>query len=364
MRLLYIAPRYYPHVGGVEYVVKSVAERLAERGHEATVFCGEPGVVNPKEEWINNVRVVRWPIWAPGGAYHFPKMREALERWLLDTARESDVVHLHSVHSFFTMYSLGVLRNINVYRVLTPHYHGTGHTLFRRILWMIWRRNVKRALADVELVHSVSKYEKQLLARDFGVEPVVVEHGVEEWILEVPWSPSGYAMYSGRIEKYKNVHRLANIVKHLNEMGSTLELKVFGEGGFKQKLKRYLDNLGLKYELKPPQPYNEYIKHVSRADFIGLLSEKEAFGQTVNEANALGAPVVVVEPWGLNFKERTRTLITKLNKSDEEIAREVVTFLEKARKQPKPKVPSWSQVVDLYIKMLYNGNQFQLKETS
>jgi len=28
MRVLYIAPSYYPHIGGVEYVVKSVAERL------------------------------------------------------------------------------------------------------------------------------------------------------------------------------------------------------------------------------------------------------------------------------------------------------------------------------------------------
>ena len=65
-------------------------------------------------------------------------------------------------------------------------------------------------------------------------------------------------------------------------------------------------------------------------------------------------PVVIVEPWGLNFKERTRTLITKLSKSDEEIAEEIAMFLEEARKQPKSKVPSWSQVVDLYIKNLYS----------
>ncbi|MEM4488964.1 MAG: glycosyltransferase family 4 protein [Desulfurococcaceae archaeon] len=349
-----MVPRYYPHIGGVEYVVKSVAERLAGRGHEVTVLCGEPGIDNPREEWTNNVRVVRWPIWAPGGAYYFPRIREALEQWLLSTAREIDVVHFHSVHSVFTVYSLSILRNSSVHRVLTPHYHGTGHTFFRRTLWVIWRRYVRRAMTSVDLVHSVSMYEKQLLARDFGIEPVVVEHGVEEWILEVPWNPSGYAMYSGRVEKYKNVHGLANIVKHLNEMGLSLELKVFGEGGFKQKLKHYLDKLGVKYELKPPQPYSEYINYLSRASFFGLLSEREAFGQTVNEANAIGVPVVIAEPWGLNFKERTRTLIVKLSRRDEEIAREVATFLEEAREQPKPKVPSWSQVVDLYIKTLYS----------
>jgi len=356
VKLLIVSPSYYPNIGGVEHVVKSVTERLTLRGHEVTVLCGEPGIGNPREEWINKVRVVRWPIWAPGGAYHIPRMREAFERWLLDIARESDVVHFHSVHSVFTVYSLSILRNYgiyDIYRVLTPHYHGTGHTFLRKALWVVWREYVRRAMASVDVVHSVSSYEEQLLARDFGVKPIVVEHGVEEWILEVPWNPSGYAMYSGRIEKYKNVHRLANIVKHLNKMGLSLELKVFGEGGFKQKLKQYLDKLGVKYELKPPQRYDEYINYLSRASFFGLLSEREAYGQTVNEANAIGVPVVIAEPWGLNFKERTRTLMVNLSMSDEEIARKVAAFLEEAKKQPKPKVPSWSQVVDLYIKILY-----------
>jgi glycosyltransferase involved in cell wall biosynthesis len=42
MRILLIAPSYYPHIGGVEYVVKSVAERLARAGHE--VVAGEPSI--------------------------------------------------------------------------------------------------------------------------------------------------------------------------------------------------------------------------------------------------------------------------------------------------------------------------------
>ncbi|MEM1925340.1 MAG: glycosyl transferase family 1, partial [Pyrobaculum sp.] len=87
---------------------------------------------------------------------------------------------------------------------------------------------------------------------------------------------------------------------------------------------------------------------------FGLLSEKESYPQSVNEANAIGVPVVIAEPWGLNFRERTRTLIVNLSMSDEEIARMVAAFLDEAKEQPKPKVPSWSQVVDLYIKSLYS----------
>jgi len=42
VKLMLVAPRYYPHIGGVEYVVKSVAERLARMGHDVIVLAGEP----------------------------------------------------------------------------------------------------------------------------------------------------------------------------------------------------------------------------------------------------------------------------------------------------------------------------------
>ncbi|MEM3713148.1 MAG: glycosyltransferase family 4 protein [Thermoproteota archaeon] len=355
MKLLFIVSHYYPYMGGVEYVVKSVAERLARKGHEVNVFCGEPGIGKPREEVVNGVSVVRWPVWSPGDAYHIPRMRSSLKRWLLGSVKDYDVVHFHSVHSVFTMYSLSVLRGSRVQKVLTPHYHGTGHTLFRRLLWKGWRRFVKSALRYVDVVHTVSNVEALYVTRNFCVKPLTIEHGVEEWLSNISWNPSDYIMYSGRIEKYKNIHRLVKIVKILNETGLDLKLKIFGDGPFKRKLLSFFNRLKVEYELNPPQPYKEYIHYLSKATLFGLLSEKEAFGQTVNEANALGVPVVVVEPWGLNFKERTRTLITKLSKSDEEIAKEIATFLEEARKQPKSKVPSWNQVVDLYIKSLYSS---------
>jgi glycosyltransferase involved in cell wall biosynthesis len=67
MRIALVAPSYYPSIGGVEYVVKSVAERLASIGHEVTVVAGDPGAEEPREEEANGVEVVRWPVWSPGG---------------------------------------------------------------------------------------------------------------------------------------------------------------------------------------------------------------------------------------------------------------------------------------------------------
>ncbi|MEM2465225.1 MAG: glycosyltransferase, partial [Candidatus Bathyarchaeia archaeon] len=130
---------------------------------------------------------------------------------------------------------------------------------------------------------------------------------------------------------------------------------IFGEGSFKHKLKQYLDKLGIKYELKPPQPYKEYINYLSRANLFGLLSEKEAFGQAVNEANAIGVPVVVAKPWGVNFSGRCKTLVVNLEKDDYVIAGEIRDLMKRCTKESRSKVPVWSEVVEAYVKYLYSG---------
>jgi glycosyltransferase involved in cell wall biosynthesis len=252
------------------------------------------------------------------------------------------------------VYSLNVLKDYEVCRVLTPYYHGTGHTIFRKLLWKLWRFHVKNLLRFVHVIHTVSKLEAQLVKKDFVMDAISIENGVEEWILDLSWSPSGYVMYSGRIERYKNVHRLANIVKILNtDFGMGLELKVFGSGPFVGRLNEYLAKIGVQCRVYPPQPYEDYVNSLSKASLFGLLSERESYPQSINEANAIGVPVVVVESWGLNFSGRGRTLITQLSKSDKELAKEVADFLGEAKEQLGSEVPTWSQVVDTYIEKLY-----------
>ena len=117
----------YTMPGGVEYVVKSIAERLVALGHETTVVTGDPKADKPREEEINGVHVIRWPTWAPSGAYHIPRMKSQLEKLLTDTARGTDVVHAHSVHSITTTYAALAFR-ATAKLVVTSHCRGTSHT--------------------------------------------------------------------------------------------------------------------------------------------------------------------------------------------------------------------------------------------
>jgi len=355
MRILFIAPSYYPHIGGVEYVVKSIAERLAKAGHEVTVVAGEPSADKPYEDVVNDVRVVRWPVWSPGNAYHIPRKRGELERFLKELTREVDVVHVHSVHSILSIYALSIVKQTNTKVVVTPYYHGTGHTAFRRFLWVFWRGCVRNLLRGC-IVHTVSKLEARFVEKDFGVSAIPIENGVEEWIRGLKWDPQGYVLYSGRIERYKNIDLLARIVKTLNDVyGYGLELKVFGRGSYAEKLRRFLKELGIPHEVGDFKPFKEYINVLSHATLFGLLSEKESYPQSVNEANAIGVPVVVALPWGANFEGRRRTLVVDLSQGVEAIARAVHEFLKGAPREEKSLVPTWSEVALEYLKRLYGG---------
>jgi len=358
MRMLFVSPTYYPNIGGVEYVVKSVAERLSRLGHDVTVLAGKPYIHEPIEEVLNGVRVVRWPTWIPRGAYHFPRYRGMLESTLRELVRGVDIVHLHNVHAVLPVWAGMRLRKLGFTGriVVTPYYHGTGHTMLRRSLWAPWRPIVGRLLRSVDAVTTVSRLEARLVREHFGVEAVTVENGVDEVVLKFEWRPSGYAMYSGRIERYKNVHRLASIVGILNKKyGLGLKLKVFGNGSYKDRLLEILEELRVDFEIEPFQPFEKYIENLSHASFLGLLSEKESYPQSINEANAIGVPAVVAKPWGENFSGRSRTLVVDPMKSDEEIAGEVHRFLEEAPKQPRPRVPTWSEVALIYLS-IYNGS--------
>jgi hypothetical protein len=76
----------------------------------------------------------------PWGAYHFPRKRNELGKLLRGLARYADIIHIHSVHSIFSVAAGLALANPHSARiVVTPHYHGTGHTYVRKILWLLWR---------------------------------------------------------------------------------------------------------------------------------------------------------------------------------------------------------------------------------
>jgi glycosyltransferase involved in cell wall biosynthesis len=294
MRIVYVAQSYFPRIGGMEYVIKSVAERLAKMGHEVTVVTGEPEAKKPREEEINSVHVIRWPTWAPSNAYHIPKERGQLRSLLEKLLSDVDAVHVHSAHAVLTVWAAAAARRINpnVRIVFTPHYHGTGHSALRRLLWIPWRRYVARAVETADIIHAVSPREAGLIKSHYpqaNGKIAVISNGIDEDVFGYRWrgADSDYMIYAGRVEKYK---RLELAVDLAGELG--LKLRVVGRGSHREKLRRYAQRRGVSLDLLDPQPRPDYLRLLAGARYAVNPSRYEAYSIFVAEALAMGVPTI------------------------------------------------------------------------
>jgi len=337
MRIIYIAPRYYPHIGGVEYVVKSVAERLVKMGYSVTVIAGEPSIGKSREEEVNGVEVIRWPTWSPGDAYHIPRQRNKLEKLLTDLDRAADLIHIHSVHAILTVYSgLLISNHINAKFVITPHYHGSGHTIAREIAWTVWRRYVGKLLEMADVVHVVSSRESSLITRHYPEakdKVVVIPNGVEEDVMNYKWQgqQSNYMVYAGRIEKYKRLELALQTAKKLG-----IKLLIIGQGPYRKKLEKYIRNYYRDLaELLEPQLRTKYLELLAGARYAINPSRHEAYSIFTAEALAIGTPAII-----------TKEIAENLNTETQYLNEQLVIAL-------KAPIKTWTETMQLYLKELY-----------
>ena len=310
MKILIVAPRYYLHVGGVEYVVKSISESLAKLDHEITVLVGEHNNKKRLEECINDIHIIRWPIWAPSGAYHVPRMRSQLRSLLQKLLNEVDAVHIHSAHAVLTVWIATVAQRINpnVRIVFTPHYHGTGHSALRRLLWIPWRRYVARAVEAADAIHAVSPREAGLLESHYPQSRgkiAIIPNGVAEDVFSHRWrgADSDYMMYAGRVEGYKRLEAAVELARKLG-----LRLMVVGRGPHREGLRRYARRRGAAVEFLDPQPRPDYLRLLAGARYAVNPSRQEAYSIFAAEALAMGVPAVVTPEVAENLAAERRPL--------------------------------------------------------
>jgi glycosyltransferase involved in cell wall biosynthesis len=288
MRILFVTHRYPPHTGGVETHVREIATRLADRGHDVTVFSADAGPDVPSEHTDDGVRVRRFRSVSPGGAFYVaPQLALAVRR------ADAEVVHAHNYHAvplFFA--ALGVT---DERFVVTTHYHGESASGVRDVLLSFYRPFGRWAVRQADEVIAVSEWEQERLREDFGVDATVIPNGVDVDRFanaEPERRERPYLLCVGRLEEYKGVQHVIRALPELPEY----DLVVAGSGPYREELERIardegvadrVDFLGYVDDDRLPGLY-------AGADVYVTMSEFEAYGMTVAEALAAGTPCVIL----------------------------------------------------------------------
>ena len=288
MRILEVSVGYSPPVGGVAQHVKNISERLA-RKHEVTVFTHNYRGMLPTEERINGVLVKRFRSFSPNVAYHLSvEMLNELRKC------EFDIVHGHNYHALPLYLSRYAKRKKFV---VTPHYHGHGHTQFRNFLLKLYKPFGKRIFAEADAIISVSNYEKELLVKDFGLDEGkirLIPNGIDwtEFAGGGGQEKTKTILYVGRLEKYKGVQY---IIQALPLLDDDFCLEIVGRGTHERELAGLVDRLGLSHRVRFNQllSRSQLLEMYNRAGVFVLLSQHEAFSIVVAEALASKTPCIV-----------------------------------------------------------------------
>lgn len=292
----------HPKAGGAEIHVAEIFRRLAAHGYEVTLAASSFTGCKAEDEF-DGMR-----IWRLGGIpAYYPRVS-----WM--TARETrkgtfDVVVecLNKVPFYSPVFS--------AVPVLAICHHLFGEVAFQQVSWpvaaTVWsiERLIPFFYRQPPFVAISESSRADLIRRGIDGERIRVSHcgiGRPEAEIDIETPRGMRVTYVGRLEVYKNVDIMLRACAGLIERFPDLEIFVIGRGVVRESLEALAKELGIHDRTR----FTGFIDDRERDEIIArtrvcvCASEKEGWGLTIIESNALGTPVVATDADGLRDSVR------------------------------------------------------------
>lgn len=347
LRVLLVAARYFPYVGGLETHVYEVGRRLACMGVEVTVLTTDLSGRLPIVEESEGMQIHRVRAWPTNKDYYFAP---GIYRFI--TRGSWDLIHCQGYHNFVAPFAmLGALRARIPYVV--SFHSGGDSSRFRKALRGFHRATLRPLLARAERLIGPSKWEVEFFRERLhlpGWQFAVIPNGAHH-LLELTDSMQGETngkliVSVGRLERYKGHQRVIAALPKVQEQIPDVRLRIVGVGPYESALQKRARKLGVaeRVEIRavPPGDRDSMASVITQADLVTLLSEHEAQGIAVLEALALKRPVLVAGTSALQeFADRGLARAVPLKSTPEEVATAVVEQLRQPLVPMGVELPTW-----------------------
>jgi len=301
----------WPVLGGVERAIQKISIELVKMGHEVHIITSTYGARNKSSyEEINGVYIHRVKSWTP----YYPDL--TIPRKIpRDILKKADIIHGWSQNSYFTyrickeakeldkpiiMYFLGI-------DYLRYHYNPLIRLFgYPYQKWITWRVVM---ITDLALV--TNEYEKKLLKERYGIDSIVLPHGVDEIYLKLPNMAEHFRRkygiegkiiaYIGRIHPTKGLDLLIKAFAKISRQMSDVVLVIAGKGDekFLRKCLKLVEKPSMIDKVK-------YIGYISEEDKIAFIDASnivvlptrhagESYPLIIDEVLARDKPIVITE---------------------------------------------------------------------
>jgi glycosyltransferase involved in cell wall biosynthesis len=329
-RILFVTPRYFPSVGGVQNHVYQVASRLAWLGIDITVLTTDPSGQLPSSENMDGVKISRVRAWPARQDYYF-----APDIYRIITRERWDIVHIQA----------------NLPYVVT--FHGGGHSSrLRHSLRGVQQWLLQPLLARAARLVAIAQFEIPLLSRRLKLSQeqfVLIPNGADLPNVTPESTDAveeGLIVSIGRLERYKGHQRVIAALPNILAQRPDVRLWIAGEGPYESNLWELAHKLEVAHRVDiravPATERGRMARELSKAGLVVLLSEYETHPIAVLEALALGKSVLVAETSGLSeLAQRGMAQAIPLKSKPAEVAEVVLKNLGRTAKPVKLDLPTW-----------------------
>ena len=342
LRVLMMAQRYKPYIGGVEKHVEQVAEALARRNCKVTVLTTRPDARLPERERVGATDIIRLPT----GIDRNPLL---LLKWFAsnrEMMREFQIVHCHDF--------VPILLWATPFRMVLPGrpifatFHGYERDpvpLYFKYIRKIAERLVRGSLCVGSFIERV--YGTNCFATPIGAVPQTAKRA----------SGKNHAIYVGRLEPdtpvLEYVEALATVA---GESKREMEFTVCGDGSLREKLEGMCQDRGVHARflgnVRNPEPHYLNADAALAGGFLSVL-----------EAMSYGLPVIAYAGTALKHQYYESVLKAGGKISIQSSAAGVAREMERLLKFPKlhnhlskravdfAEKNDWSRMANLYLNL-------------
>lgn len=292
----------HPKAGGAEIHVNEVFRRLVTRGYEVTLATSSFAGCKTEDE-IDGMR-----IWRLGGIpIYYPRVVWTTARETRNNEFDVVVECLNKVPFYSPIYS--------AVPVLAICHHLFGEVAFQQVSWpvaaTVWttERMIPFFYKRLPFVSISESSRSDLVRRGIRPDRIRVDHcGIHQPEIEVDTQKPRRTRvtYVGRLEVYKNIDIMLRACAGLVDQFANLEILVIGRGVARKSLEALATELGIQNRTR----FTGFVSDRERDRLIAdtrvcvCPSQKEGWGLTVIESNALGTPVVATDADGLRDSVR------------------------------------------------------------
>jgi glycosyltransferase involved in cell wall biosynthesis len=359
LRVMLVASRYFPYIGGLETHVYEVGRRLARAGVEVTVLTTDPSGTLPLVEEIEGAQVRRVRAWPAKKDYYFaPAIYEVITRgrW--------DIVHCQGCHTLAPPLAMLAAWRAGIPYVATFHSGGETSRVRQALRGVQWAL-LRPLLAHAERLIGVSRFEADFFQQRLRlpVEKFVVIPNGAQHLPSLPDTQrreergDGPLIVSvGRLERYKGHQRVIAALPKVLEHCPDARLLIVGHGPYEATLRKLACRLRVADHVEirgiPAGDGDGMARAFSQASVVTLLSEHEGQGIAALEALALRRPVLVATTSALReLVERGLAVGVPLNSAPEEVAAAILEQLQAPRVPAQVTLPSWDSTCDQLLEV-------------